>query len=330
MRFLKFLLLLIIVGLLVGGAFYASQLGWNWQNLAMYISNWSNGGGGHTQQHAGMPEQAMASPFNTLAADNKDKLMQANTILNQAMELITTDPYSQITVPNRSEVAREAAPQGNVNVTPKDGTTININPGSPPQQLTAPDLSTVPNVVFDQTKLEQLHNGIFKFSQAMMLLQELNNDLADQSVMTEAEPPNQQTYVIRYNLTLQNRNKLNQANRMLQEAMILVNVNPYAPVNGYIYNAPKMQQLHQGIAELAKSALLLSRLSEDFNTQMVQIANDSRIAKMQPVQGMQHGNSMLPNNSSGLTTIGMVIAVFGVVLGILIMIKRLLNDFRMS
>lgn len=331
MRFLRFLFFLVIMALLVGGGFYATQMGWNWQNVAMYFGNMSGmGGQNQHQQHEGMSSQMVASPFNTLAAQNKDKLVQATTTLSQAMDLITTDPYSQITQPNKAgEAARGNVPQGNVNVTPKDGVTINIGPGG--QAQSQADLAAQPNVVFDQSKLEQLHNGIFKFSQAMMLLQELNNDLADQSIMAEANPPNEQTYIMRYNLTFQNRTKMNQVGRLLQEAMILANVNPYAPSSGYIYNVPKMQQLHQGIAELAKSALVLNRLSEDFSQQMTQIAYENRMARAQPMQGMQSGGmGTMSMNSSWITIAAMIIIVFGIVMGVLIMIKRLVNEFRAS
>jgi len=319
------------MALLVGGAFYATQMGWNWQNVTMYFSN-MNGmvGQNQHQQHEGMSSQMVASPFNTLATQNRDKLVQANTSLSQAMDLITTDPYSQITQPNKAgEAARGNVSQGNVNVTPKDSVTINIGPGGVPQSQA--DLVAQPNVVFDQSKLEQLHNGIFKFSQAMMLLQELNNDLADQSIMVEANQPNEQTYVIRYNLTLQNRTKINQVGRLLQEAMILVNVNPYAPSSGYIYNVSKMQQLHQGIAELAKSALVLNRLSEDFSQQMTQITYDARMARAQPMQGMQaSGTGTMPMGSGWITTVALIVIVFGIVMGVMIMIKRLVNEFRAS
>jgi len=319
------------MALLVGGAFYATQMGWNWQNVTMYFNNMKGmDGQNQHQQHEGMSSQRMASPFNILATQNRDKLVQANTSLSQAMDLITTDPYSQITQPNKAgEAARGNVSQGNVNVTPKDSVTINIGPGGVPQSQA--DLVAQPNVVFDQSKLEQLHNGIFKFSQAKMLLQELNNDLADQSIMVEANQPNEQTYVIRYNLTLQNRTKINQVGRLLQEAMILANVNPYAPSSGYIYNVPKMQQLHQGIAELAKSALVLNRLSEDFSQQMTQIAYEARMARAQPMQGMQAGGmGTMSMGSNWITTAALIVIVFGIVMGVLIMIKRLVNEFRAS
>lgn len=332
MRFLRFLFFLVVVALIAGGAFYANQMGWSWQNVAMYFGN-MNGMGAQNQhqQHEGMSSQMATSPFNTLAAQNRDKLVQANTSLSQAIDLITTDPYSQITQPHKAgETARGSVPQGNVNVTPKEGVTINIDQGGS-QVQSQDDLAAQPNVVFDQSKLEQLHNGIFKFSQAMMLLQELNNDLADQSIMAEGNMPNEQTYVIRYNLTLQNRSKINQAGRLLQEAMILVNVNPYAPSSGYIYNVPKMQQLHQGIAELAKSALVLNRLAEDFSQQMTQITYEARMARAQPMQGMQAGGMGTMSMDSGwITTVAMIVVAFGIVMGVLIMIKRLVSEFKSS
>lgn len=337
MRFLKFLFFLIIVVLIFGGAVYAAnQMGFNWSNVGMIISNIIGGGGGHDQHQghgAGAPGTTqMASPFNNQAAINKDKLTQAMTSLSQAMEIITTDPYSQITMPGKTAEMQRETVQSNVNVTPqREGVNINVTPGNP--QTRGPDLTGGASVVFDQSKLEQLHNGIFKFSQANILLQELNNDLADQSILTEANPPNEQTYIMRYNLTLQNRNKINQANRLLQDAMILVNVNPYAPREGYVYNAQKMQQLHTGISELAKSALTLSRLSEDFNQQMLQISAEARMSRAQAGQNMQNMSNMQHNTGafslSGSNWFTLIIGLV-IVLGILAIFRRLFSSSKIS
>lgn len=279
MRFLKVLLFLIILGGIVGGGiWYAAQMGWDVSGL----TSWFTGMGGMQQQQAHQGHQMPSmgatapSPFNLAASQNRTKLNQALNSLNQAMDLITTDPYAQITMPNRmSEYPRETTP-GTPGVASRDNITINITPPAtttPPGTATQPgiispttpgtppakDLPSTVNIVFDQYKLEQVHEGIFKLSQATMLLSELNNDLADQSVVSEANPSTLQTYMMRYNITLQNRNKLTQATRLLREATVLVNVNPYAPETGYVFSNQRMQQLHQGISEMAKSTVMFNR-----------------------------------------------------------------------
>ncbi|HWR42799.1 hypothetical protein [Sporomusa sp.] len=332
---MRFLLFLIIVVLIAGAALYGAQMmGINIPYVSQFFANMAPGGGTAGNQMAGMPgmngQQMPPSPFNNLASQNKDKLTQATTILNQAMELITTDPYSQITLPSRTTTPAGTA--GSINVPSREGVTININPG----EKRADFPSNAGNIVYDQTKLEQLHNGIFKFSQAMMLLNELNNDLTDQSVMPEASPPATETYVGRYNLTQQNRAKLVQANRLLQEALAMVNVNPYAPSEGYVYNTQKMQQLHQGISELARSTLILSRLSDDFNQQMAQIAYEARAVRAQMSSAsmagmtgtaMQHG-AMSGGDYSWVFKIALIVIVFGMVLGALVLIRKFASDFK--
>lgn len=128
---------------------------------------------------------------------------------------------------------------------------------------------------------------------------------------------------------------MNQVNRLLQEAMVLVNVNPYAPATGYVYNTQKMQQLHLGIFELAKSALVLSRMSEDFNQQLTQISSEARMLRLQSPQSMQgmQGMQMQHGNTSVfeyplIVNLALAIVIFGVVLGVLVLIKRLLQDIR--
>lgn len=343
----RFLSVLIIIALIAGAVIYGTQMmGVQIPYVSQFISNMIPSNGGHSgHQMDGMQGHTMQQPsaFNNLASQNKDKLVQATTILNQAMELITTDPYSQITQPDKNTLTAQNNNTNTTNVPTHDGVNININPGGN-QQRNAPQ--NTGNVVYDQTKMEQLHEGIFKFSQAIMLLNEINSDFSDQSVMAEANPPTTDTYIMRYNLTQQNRAKLVQVNRLLQDAAGMANVNPYAPPDGYSYNPQKMQQLHQGIYEFARSALILSRLSEDLNQQMAQIANEAKMARAQmsvsTMNGMtasgmaggmnsgmvmQHG-AMTSSDNSWIFNLALIVIVFGIVLGVLILLKRLMNDFK--
>lgn len=308
--------------------------------VSQFLANMMPSGGHAGHQMAGMPgmqggNMMPPSAFNNLASQNKDKLIQATTILNQAMDLITTDPYSQITQPSQGATSQNPAGTNTTNIPAREGVNININQGN--QQRTVS--SSTGNVVYDQAKMEQLHTSIFKFSQASMLLNEINNDLTDQSLLQESSPPTNETYVMRYNLTQQNRTKLVQANRLLQDAVAMANVNPYAPQEGYIYNPQKMQQLHQGIYEFARSTLILSQLSEDFNQQMTQISNEAKMARMQMsgnsmagmtgMSGMtMQGGMMSGGDNNWIFNVAIIIIVFGIVLGVLVLIKRLINDAR--
>ncbi|SDD66374.1 hypothetical protein [Sporomusa acidovorans] len=338
MRFFKVVLSGILVLAMAGGGVYWAQMnGWNVFDLPMLT-------GGHSQHQASAPQghsghgggstQPPLSPFNNLASQNKDKLVQASVVLNQVMEQITNDPYSQITVGRRTDSGEGS---GNISITPREGVTINIA-GEKEKGHELPPGTTA---VYDQAKLEQLHYGIFKFSQAIALINDLNNDLTDQSVLVEANPPDLQTYVMRYNLLLQNRTKLNQATRLLGESMTLVNINPYAPASGYVYNSQRMKELHQGIAELARISLQLNRLNEDMNQQLMQAAYDAKLARVQAMNPMQAaGMNQAQNhsahnaqsgtdffsNSSGVFSLGLIVIIFGLVLGVLVLIKKLIRE----
>jgi len=58
-----------------------------------------------------------------VATENKDRLTEAVDTLNQAMELITIDPYSKITLPTESP---QMPQKGTINIFPKDDSTVNI------------------------------------------------------------------------------------------------------------------------------------------------------------------------------------------------------------
>lgn len=327
MKFFRILFFGVIILLVAGGAMYLIQInGEFWPQIGMLISQW-HADDLNSQQNREAPKQRTMSLFNNQAALNKEKLNQAVTILNRTMELITTDPYSQITVLDKTRELHHESDKSVVTVIPKEGTTVYVNPN--PSGKT--DLSGGVSVVYNQGKLEQLHNGIFKFSQAGFLLQELNNDLAEQALMKETDPVNQQTYAVRYNLTLQNQNKINQANRLLQEAMILVNVNPYAPNDGYVYNTQKMQQLHNGITELAKSTLLLNELSQDFSQQMLQWLAESRtLGGNQDKQPQQPKAERTDNNFPGILHFVIIIILLGAIATVLLFIKRCFRGNRIS
>lgn len=342
MRFLKFLFVLVLIGsLIAGGIFYTTNmLGWDWSQIWM-MAGQQGVQGDHQQmqqmqggEHAGGHGAVQqAGPFNVLANQNRDKLTQALTSLNQAMELVTSDPYAQITMPNRmSDYPRDGgmAP-GTPNAAQRDGVTININPNAPqttPSKL--PDLPTTQNIVFDQNKLEMLHNGIFKLSQAMMLLNDLNNDLIDQSLMNESNMLPQQVYTVRYALIAQNRAKISQANRLLQEAFILANVNPYAPQSGYIYNTQKMQQLHQGISELGRSSVMLNRLLDDLNQQLTQTAYEAKVANA-GMQAAPHGAMGNSSPVSGIViNLAVAVIVFAFIVWMLTMIRKMVRESTRS
>ncbi|MCX7921782.1 MAG: hypothetical protein N3B21_07200 [Clostridia bacterium] len=296
----------------------------------------------HITPSAGTPDNKAA--LNVIAVQNKDKLSQAITTINQALDLITIDPYSKTTVSsimNGSIGGQAAQGTGAINIYPSGNSSVNISPGgnNPPNNQ-APAANNNQgganqqqniNFVFDQGKLQQIHTGIFSTAQGIMMINQLNDDLAGQAATVEATPAGYQTYITRYNTALQNKAKLSNAINMLSQASTLVNVNPYGSPNGYQYNTQSMQQMHQGVYKLAQGMTMLSRLNDDFTSQMVQASQQAQSVAggSSTGHGTKHGTMVGLDflGSLDLTTvfnvvlvimvIGLIIGIFGAILSML-------------
>ncbi len=304
------------------------------------------------------PEQNPVTP-NTIAAGNRETLTEAIGLINQAIDLITIDPYSKTTLPDANngnmqmEGMQGQSPQGtpNIIIYPSGNSSVTITPSenaaTAPNNQT-PQVNNTPgnmdnmagmgnmqqsqnNYVYDQGKLEQLHNGIFALAQGVMSVNRLNEDLFAQSTMMEANPANYQTYVIRYNMALQNKNKLSNAINMLSQASILINVNPYAPQSGYAFNSEGMKQLHQGIYKLAQGRALLDQLTEDFANQMInasmQVQSAGNIPNQTAVnQGAIASSGIFANmNVTTLFNMILIILLVGLIIGVLGAIANMLR-----
>lgn len=235
--------------------------------------------------------QNIALP-NPLDAQNREKMNQAIRLIDQALELITIDPYSKATIPGSNDNMNMDNMQGNssqgtgtINIYPSDNSSVNIVPsenetdaqdstqanmGSMDMDSMDLDTKTSNNYVYDQGKLQQLHSGIYTMAQGILAINELNDDLLNQSMMIETSPTTYQTYVLRYGAALQNKTNLESAIELLNQVSVLINVNPYASPNGYAYNSDNLKQLHEGIFKLAQGMGMLNSLKEDFTNQMSQ------------------------------------------------------------
>ena len=356
MKVLRGLLVTLVVLIIVGGLGY---IGWNvffspMAHQGMNISPGTTTPPGTTnppstsmpygqmpgnQQMPNMqqPVPQNNAPLNTIAIQNKDKLNQAIGTINQAIDLITIDPYAKTTVSsmlngNMQMNGTQTQPsQGNgtINIYPSGNSSVNIAPSgnnspnnaasSTNTNMGAMAVQQNTNYVYDQGKLQQLHNGIYTLAQGMMAINQLNDDLAVQSAMVEANPPDYQTYIMRYNTAVQNKTKLNNAISMVNQANTLVNVNPYAGTSGYQIDVQAMQQLHQGVYKLAQGMTMINRLNEDFTYQMAQAAQQAQyIANMYGTSGMTMPGSGLFGsiNLSTVFNIILVVMVVGLVIGI--------------
>ncbi|MCX7923092.1 MAG: hypothetical protein N3B21_13940 [Clostridia bacterium] len=357
MKVLRGLLAILLILIIVGGLGYVI---WNTGLLPMNHSGMNmtpNTQAPDTNNSANtqMPGHQNASgntgqnnvPANTTAIQNRDKLNQALSTINQAIDLISIDPYSKATLPqsnpnNMQSGAAQGQGSGTINIYPGGNSSVNIAPnGNNTPNNTVPPANTNQGTanmqqnqyyVFDQNKLEQLHNGIFTLAQGIMMVNQLNDDLLAQSAAVESNPPNYQTYVLRYNTALQNKTKLNSAMNLLSQASTLINVNPYASPNGYAYNKDAMAQLHQGVYKLAQGMAGLNRLNEDFTNQMAQASMIVNSVVNTQMTGMTHGTSIFDNmfgnvSMTTLLNIILIVLLVGLILGVL---GAIMSMFRKS
>lgn len=284
-------------------------------NMDMSKSNDTNQGQTTTQNQQGSGQDSII--INTLATQNREKLNLAVDTIHKALELITLDPYAKATEPNTPASSSNTTNQETqFSVIPGGNNIIVINPSSNDKANSITTTNPSGKYVYDQDKLEQLHNGIYTLSQGVLAIETLSNDLLVQETLVEANPANNETYLVRYNLALQNKTKLQNAISMLSQGITLINVNPYANPNGYQYNADAMEKLHQGIYQMAKGMALLDKLNEDFSQQMVnatmQIQNQPATMTMHDTESGFWGFL----NSNTVIQIILIVMVIGFIGGI--------------
>jgi flagellar basal body-associated protein FliL len=220
---------------------------------------------------------------------NKDSLDKSIALINESQRLMSVDPYapSSSTSANMGGMNMQTQPQTeNTSVQPAQGytpvttnpgnnTTINIYPqgaNTNTQSNTTALNGMMPNMgtTYDAAKMEQLHSGLYKIAVGRALLDQLDNELVYQAEYATGNAQNPvQYYSNQYSLTVQNKNKLNQALTYINEAANLVNINPYLSANGLVYDKDRMNQIHQSILKLAEGVATLNLLSDNFTRQTI-------------------------------------------------------------
>lgn len=294
---LSFFLILIIIGGIgfLGWNFYKASGNMQGMNMPSTTNNTTSSQTTEQKSNASsmssMPNNQNNLSLNTMTIQNKDRLNQVVTMISDALNQITIDPYSKLTVPGTVVPPNTStAQQGNttVNIYPNSSTSLNVPPvATVVPQTSASTVNPGANIVYNQAKLEQLHSGIFKLAQGMMLLNDLNDDLTLQATATE--PNSYEGYIDRYAILLQNKLKLSKSLIMINEGSTLINVNPYASGIGYEYNTQQMEQFHKGVYKLAQGMLQGVKLGDDFTNQMAKINSLSN--------NTMNGMNMLPSSS---------------------------------
>ena len=326
---LTFCLILIIIG---GSVFLIYQFANKSPNMAGMNINNSKAKKSHTNNDSTSTDMQMNKESNSTSStstkeesmnntinidytasliDEKNKLNDVITILKEALTNISNDPYSKVTVKSN---------YGMMNPQPSGNTTVNIYPNGV-EKNNSPSM-TDGFMVYNQEKLQQMHNGIFKISQGMWLLNilydNINTQLANVDKSLDSEF---------YLFQMKNKIILNDALKLITDGTTFVNVNPYDSGRGYEYNPVAMEQLHSGIYKLAQGLMLGNSLSSDFtkNTQNMRMPYNSYSNYKDSNTPM---NSMSTKNSFDIATILNIMSFIFIILLFISIVGMIRSIFR--
>lgn len=367
MKFLKNLLAFFLVMVIVGGVgfigynvFFVNHTGHDTSdNIALDAgqggqNNSTNNTSGHTNTGSGSDNtsgNSIGINHANIILKNKENVSNSVAVLDEAMKLLTVDPYAPVSdsktmtdmgqnqengqhnntagIQNNTQTGNTTAPnqEGNntiINIYPQGQDNVNTPNNTMSQSNTAMhNMGTL----YDPYKMEQLHNGLYKISVGMTMLKQLETQLSTQaeySVLNTQNPVN--FYTTQYNLTIHNRQKLGEAINYIKEATNLVNINPYVSSEGLVYDKDRMNQIHQGVFKLASGVASLSLINDDLTTQTIQLSSTVQgymngIASNNHItHGTQQGifDSILGSmNIRTVVNIVLILFVIGLILGII-------------
>ena len=287
------------------------------QSGTMDMSGNSGMSGMGNNQNQQQKATSNVNSLNLIAVENRNRLNEAVNKINEALDLITIDPYSKATVPSSSTMlnpTQQNTGSGTINIYPSGNSSLNIMPNDTTGNQSAQNMNNTPtnNYVYDQGKLQQLHNGIFALAQGVSTLEGLNNDLLTQSSPYNTNLSDYQVFMLQYYNALQNKAKLDNAISMINQATALINVNPYASQYGYAFNADAMGQMNRGVYALAQGMARLNELSQNFTKQMSDATTGVySLSNGSPVMDMSNGmSSGFWGNISTATIINIVLGLF--------------------
>ncbi|KNY28076.1 hypothetical protein [Pseudobacteroides cellulosolvens] len=368
MKFLRGVLVVFLVTIIVGGlgfigyiTLFTNHSGHNNTTVTANTENTNQSKDTSKDtmaNHTGMSQNADNSQQSGNSAglnqantilQNKDSLNKSLTALNEAIRLMTVDPYASdsnsdkmgnMQMKDSSQAPVTPMPQGDTKANAQsnptasgqggNNTTVNIYPQADANQSTQSTTSQQNNVimqnmgtVYDANKMEQLHNGVYKMSLGMALLNQLQNQLVSQAENASTNTQDLvQYYTNQYSLTVQNKTKLTQAQNYINEAASLVNINPYISSSGLVYDKERMNQIHQSIYKLAEGVASLNLLSDDLTRQSIILSNTAQtyISNITTAGQMSH-TAMSQGVFGGLfsninikTIVNTVLVIFVVVL----------------
>lgn len=284
-KFLQGFLALILILVIAGGIGY---IGYNY--LSSISSNNSMAGHGSAysneyksssttqstqNSHSNMQKGTVSIDSMTTTMANKESLDKAILSLKKSIAYMTLDPYAPNVV--ISQQPSDTGASNNMGSMPNmqsnassSGTDANATSTTEPQASSSSMIMTNMGTRYNADKMEQLHKGIYKLSVGMLLLDNIGKEFTSQAEYAAINMDNQlQHYISQYNMTLQNKNKLNQAINYVNEAANLVNINPYVDQNGLVYDKERMKSIHESIVSMAEGVATLNILNDELTKQSV-------------------------------------------------------------
>lgn len=243
----------------------------------------------------------------TSVLQNKENLDKAIATLKDSLKLIGQDPSGEANSTNNNSDASASDPKDNNQTTSTDGNTVvNVYPQNSAMNAAMENMGTT----YDAAKMEQLHTGFYQVAIGMQLLDQLKSNLSTQLEMASVSITNpSQYYNNHYLLTVQNKNKLNEALTYINEAGILVNTNPYVSKDGLVYDKDKMGQIHDSINKLAIAVVDLNKINDNFSQQSIQLSNLSQNSPSMTSMDMNVGGSFLSNMNMA-TVLNVLVVAF--------------------
>lgn len=271
---------------------------------------------------------------------NKDVLEEALNTLNSSINEMTLDPYaaknndtagSQDITGNANASGTKSGDATQSNATP-DNTTINIYNGQVDQQTDSQVSMQNMGQTYDADKMQKLHTGLYKVSVGLKLLSQLKENMDAQIEEASIDQTSQtQYYLKQYNIAIGNKEKLTEAFTYLNEAVDLININPYVDENGAVYDKESMTRLHDALYNFAQGVVDLEQLKGDLFDQAIELGTLAQSA----AGSLQTDNSMnMTMNTNGIfsnlntSNIITIVLVGFVVIFIIALLGSILNLFK--
>lgn len=282
---------------------------------------------------------------------SKDLLDKTSLLLDDSLKLMTLDPFA---VEPKTQTTPDTTQNNNAitkgqdnttinptvndtNKTTQGNTTVNVYPSTtaPSTNSTVDTIMKNMGVAYDQTKMEQVHAGLYKLSIGTQLLNQLKDNLSNQIEQAGVNVNNvSQYYNNQYYITMDNKNKLNSALTYLNESADLININPYIATSGAVYDKNRMLQIHQSIMKRAEAIVGLNKLSDNFSKQLISLSNLAQNSSNTSQMDMPSTNKLsgiLTNINIGtIASIVLVIFVVIFIIGLLGFIKSLFKPTNIT